>query len=133
MTGGKKQGRGSVRECLNAQLKEIKEGKGDSAAWMTGTIKVFLKSETVVSANEDSKNCLKVFQLPGKTPAAPCQGGDIMAQISIDAFHSEGVILVVYVVNMFSWINDIQIAAVPVGTIIFRLRSHVDHPLDRSG
>jgi len=97
---------------------------------MEGKIAILLKTKTIVSLYKDSKNRLEVFQLPGKTSASSCQRGDIMAQISVDTFHREGVILIVDVVNMFSGIDYVQIS---ICTVIFRLRSSVNHPLDCPG
>ena len=99
-------------ECPNAELKEVKEGKRDSNPWMTSAIAFFLQSETVVGLNKNSKNRLEIFQFSGKASASPCQRRDIMAQISIDTFHREGVILIVGVVNMLSWIDYVQIPPV---------------------
>jgi hypothetical protein len=123
----------SVCECPNAELKEVKEGKRDSSPWMTRTIAVFLQSETVVGLNKNSKNCLEIFQFSGKASASPCQRRDIMAQISVDTFHCEGVILIVDVVNMLSWIDYVQISLVSICTVILCLRSSVNHPLDCLG
>ena len=97
-------------ECPNAELKEVKEGKRDSNPWMTSAIAFFLQSETVVGLNKNSKNRLEIFQFSGKASASPCQRRDIMAQISIDTFHREGVILIVDVVNMLSRIDYVQIS-----------------------
>ena len=100
---------------------------------MTGTEEVFLKSETVVSINENSQNGLEILQLSWKTPAPPCQCRDIMAQISIDTLNREGVIFVVDIENLLSRKDYIQIPIVSICAIMFRLRSRVDHPLDRLG
>ena len=75
---------------------------------MEGTMAMLLKAKTIVSLHKNSKNCLQVLQLPGKTSASPCQRRDIMAQISVDTFHSEGVILIVDVVNMLSGIDYVR-------------------------
>jgi len=64
------------RECPKAELKEVKERKRNSSARMTKEITAFLCSKAVISANENSKNGLKVLQLSEKAPAAPCQSGD---------------------------------------------------------
>lgn len=50
----------------------------------------FPKPEAVVSLNKNGKDCPKIFQLPRKTPAAPGQRWDIMAQISVDTVHLLG-------------------------------------------
>jgi hypothetical protein len=100
---------------------------------MEEMISMLLKTKTIVSLYKDSKNRLEVFQLPGKTSASPCQRGDIMAQISVDTFHREGVILIVDVVNMFSGIDYVQISLISICTVIFRLRSSVNHPLNCLG
>ena len=52
-----------------------------------------------------------------------------MAQISVDTFRYEGVILIVDVVNMLSRIDHIQISLVSIRTVIFCLRSRINHPL----
>ena len=62
----------ALRECPNAELKEVKERKRDSSPRMTGEITIFVCTKAVISANENSKNGLKVLQLSGKAPAAPC-------------------------------------------------------------
>ena len=41
-------------ECPNTQLKEVKKGKGDRRAWMSGTIAVLLKPEAVIGPYENS-------------------------------------------------------------------------------
>ncbi len=78
-------------------------------------------------------NCLEILQFSRKTSASPRQCWDIMAQISVDAFHREGVIFVVDIVNVLSWKNHIQVPKVSIGTIIFCLRGGIYHPLDRLG
>ena len=101
--------------------------------WMEGTIVMLLKAKTIVSLHKDSKNRLEIFQFSGKASASPCQCRDIMVQISIDTFCCEGVILIVDIVNMLSWKDHIQISAVPVCAVHFRLGSHVYHLLNGSG
>ncbi len=59
---------------------------------MAGAIAAFLCAKAVISTNENSKNGLKVLQLSEKAPAAPCQGRDIMPQVSVDTFHGESII-----------------------------------------
>lgn len=100
---------------------------------MEGMIAMLLKAKTIVSVYKDSKNRLEVLQLPGKTSASPCQRRDIMAQISVDTFHREGVILIVDVVNMLSGIDYVQISLISICTVVFHLRSSVNHPLDCPG
>ena len=120
-------------ECPNAELKEVKEGKRDSSPWMTSAIAFFLQSETVVGLNKNSKNRLEIFRFSGKASASPCQRRDIMAQISVDTFHCEGVILIVDVVNMLSWIDYVQIPLISICTVILCLRSSINHPLNCPG
>ena len=120
-------------ECPKGELKEVKEGKGNSGPRMAGTITVLLASKTIISMNKDREDRLEILQFSRETPAPPGQCRNIMAQISIDAFHREGVILVVNVKDMFSWKDHIQVSVVPVCAVYFRLRSHVYHPLDRPG
>ena len=91
---------------------------------------VLLESKTVVSMDKNIKDSLEILQVSRKTPAPPRQCWDIVAQISVDTFHREGVILIVDVVNMFSGIEYVQIS---ICTVIFRLRSSVNHPLDCPG
>ena len=43
-----------LKECLIAQLKEVKKRKGDRRAWMSGTIEVLLKPEAVIGPYENS-------------------------------------------------------------------------------
>ena len=43
-----------MEECPSAQLKEVKERKGDRRAWMSGTIAVLLKPEAVIGPYENS-------------------------------------------------------------------------------
>jgi len=69
---------------------------------MLGAIAFILDSKAVVSLNKNCKNRLEILQLSWKASAVPCQCWDIMAQISIDAFHREGVIFVVDIVNVLS-------------------------------
>lgn len=71
-------------ECPNAQLKEVKNRKGDSRAWMSGTTEVLLKPEAMIGLHKNSQDSLKIFQLSRKTPAAARQSREIMAQISVD-------------------------------------------------
>ena len=59
---------------------------------MAGAIAAFLCAKAVISTNEHSKNGLKVLQLSEKAAAAPCQGRDIMPQVSVDTFHGESII-----------------------------------------
>ena len=67
---------------------------------MSGTIEVRLESEAIIGPYENSQDSLKVFQLSRKTPAAPCQRRDMMAQVSIDTFHCESVIFIVMDINL---------------------------------
>ena len=48
------QERGFYGECPNAQLKEVKKRKGDRSTWMSGTIEVLLKPESVIGPHENS-------------------------------------------------------------------------------
>ena len=54
---------------------------------------VLLESKTVVSMDKNIKDSLEILQVSRKTPAPPRQCWDIVAQISVDTFHREGVIL----------------------------------------
>ena len=123
----------SLGECPKGELKEVKEGKGNSGPRMAGTITVLVASKTIISMNKDREDRLEILQLSRETPAPPGQGRDIMAQISIDAFHREGVILVVDVKDMFSGKDHIQISVISICAIYFRLGSRVYHPLNRPG
>jgi len=91
-----------LRECPNAQLKEVKEGKGNCGSWVLGAIAFFLNAKAVVYLNKNSQNGLETLQFSRKTSASPCQDRDIMVQISVDAFHREGIIFVVDIVNVLS-------------------------------
>lgn len=75
---------------------------------MAGTVMILLESKTVIGLNKNSKNSLEILQLPRKAPAPPSQRWDIMAQISVDTFHREGVILIMDVVNMPFWVDYIK-------------------------
>ena len=100
-------------ECPSTELKEVKERKGDRRLRVAGSIAVFLETETIVSLNKNSKDCLKIFQLPRKAPALSCQRRDIMAQISVDTLHREGVIFIVNIVNMLPR-KDHILVSVPI-------------------
>ena len=131
--GQKNKGGAPKKECPNAQLKEIKERKRDRCSRMIRTVKFFLYTEAVIGLHKNSKNSLEILQLSGETPAAPRQCWDIMAQISVDTLYGKGVIFVVDIENMLSWKDYIQIPVVSIRTIIFRVRSCIDHSLDRPG
>lgn len=94
---------------------------------------VLLESKTVVSMDKNIKDSLEILQVSRKTPAPPRQCWDIMAQISVDTFHREGVILIVNVVNMSARVDHIQISLVPICAVIFCLRRGINHPLNRPG
>ena len=100
---------------------------------MAGTVAILLESKTVIGLNKNSKNSLEILQLPRKTSAPPGQCWDIMAQISVDTFHREGVILIMDVVNMSSWVDYIQIPLVSICAVIFCLRRGINHPLNCLG
>lgn len=119
-----------VSKC---RAKGSQRGKRDSSPWMTRAIAVFLQSETVVCLNKNNKNRLEIFQFSGKASASSCQRRDIMAQISVDTFHREGVILIADVVNMLSRIDYVHISLVSIRTVILCLRNGVNHPLDCPG
>ena len=121
------------REYPNEELKEVEEGKGNRSLRVAGSIAVFLETETIVGLNKNGKDCLKIFQLPWKTPASSCQCWDIMAQISVDTLHREGVIFVVNIEDMLPRKHDIQISEVSICAISFRPRSCVHHLLNRPG
>lgn len=97
---------------------------------MTGAIEVFVATKAVIRSDKNSKNCLKILQLSRKTSAAPRQCRDIMAQISVDTFHCESVILIVDIENMISWEHHIQISVVSVSTVMFRLGGGIHHLLN---
>ena len=120
-------------ECPNGELKEVKERKRGRVFWMEGAIAVLLDTKAVVRPNENSKDCLKIFEFPRETSAASSQCRDIMAQISIDAFNREGVIFVVDIVNMLSWKDHIQISDIPIRTVCPGLRRCIYHSLNRFG
>lgn len=117
-------------ECPKGELKEIKERKGNLSCRVTGTETFFLKAKAVINPDKKSKYSLKVFQFSGKASAAPCQRGDIMAQISIDTFHRESIIFVVDVEDMLTRKNDIQITKISVRAVSFCLRSSIYHFLN---
>lgn len=98
--------------------------------WVTGTAAIFLEAKAVIGADKNSQDSLKIFQLSGKAPAAPCQRGDIMAQISIDTFHCEGIVFVMDIEDMLTRKDDIQITKISVRAVLFRLRSCVHHFLN---
>ena len=50
----------------SAELKEVKERKGNRRLRVAGSIAVFLETETIVSLNKNSKDCLKIFRFLGK-------------------------------------------------------------------
>ena len=100
---------------------------------MAGAKTTFLRTKAVISANKNSKNGLKVLQLSGKAPAAPCQSRDIMPQVSVDAFHCEGITFVMDIENVLSWEDHVQIAAVPICAVLLSLWGCIHHLLDCSG
>ena len=100
---------------------------------MEGTIGVFVTAKPVVSMNENSKNGLKILQLSWKTPAFPGKGGNIMTQVSIDAFYCEGVLLAVDIEEMLARKDHVQISAVSVCAINRSLLGLVHHSLNRPG
>ena len=70
--------RSFVQECPNEYLKKIKERKGNSCRMTPRAVLFFLCAEAVIRLNKDSRNCPKVFQFPGKAPAAVRRCGNIM-------------------------------------------------------
>ena len=100
---------------------------------MTGAITNFLCAKAVISANENSKNGLKILRLSGKAPAAPCRGRDIMPQVSVDTFHCEGVTFVMDIENVLSWEDHVQIASIPIRAVLLSLLGCIHHLLDCSG
>lgn len=120
-------------EYPNKELMEIKERNGDNGPWVAGAIMSLLNPKMVVSPNKNSKDSLKIFQLSRETPAPSGQCRNIMTQISVDTLHRKGAILVVDIVNMLPRKDHIQISVVSVCAILFRLRSGIDHPLNRPG
>ena len=97
---------------------------------VTGTEAIFLEAKAVVGTDKNSKDSLEIFQLSGKAPATPCQRGDIMAQISVDTLHCEGIVFVVDVEDVLTRKNDIQITEISVRTVLFCLRSCIHHFLN---
>ena len=87
---------------------------------MAGTVAIFLESKTVIGLNKNSKNSLEILQFSRKASASPRQRRDIMAQISVDALHREGVIFIVNIINMLPRKDHIQVSAVSVCAILFR-------------
>ena len=100
---------------------------------MKGTIGVFVTAKPVVGMNKNSKNSLKVLQLSWKTPDFPGKGGNIMTQVSIDAFYGEGVPLAVDIEEMLARKDHVQISAVSVCAINRSLLGLVHHSLNRPG
>lgn len=105
----------------------------NSSPRMMGEITKFLCAKAVISANKNSKNGLKVLQLSGKAPAAPCQGRDIMPQVSVDTFHCEGVSFVMDIEDVLSREDHVQIAAVPICAELLSLWGCIYHLLYCSG
>ncbi len=50
-----------VRECPNAQLKEIEERKGRNGLGVEGTVALLLDTKTVIGADKDVKNRPEIF------------------------------------------------------------------------
>lgn len=121
---------GRPRECPKGELKEIEERKGNLSCRVAGTETFFLKAKAVIHPDKKSKYSLKVFQFSGKASAAPCQRGDIMAQISVDTFYRESVTFVVDVEDMLTRKNDIQVTKISVRAVLFCLRSSIHHFLN---
>ena len=56
----------SAGECPKGELKEVKEGKGNSGPRMAGTITVLVASKTIISMNKDREDRLEILQFLGK-------------------------------------------------------------------
>ena len=96
---------------------------------MAGAIAAFLCAKAVISTNESSKYGLKVLQLSEKAPAAPCQGRDIMPQVSVDTFHGESIIFALNIENVLSREDHVQIAAIPTCAVSLRfLAAYPEQP-----
>ncbi len=96
---------------------------------MAGAIAAFLCAKAVISTNESSKYGLKVLQLSEKAPAAPCQGRDIMPQVSVDTFHGESIIFALNIENVLSREDHVQIAAIPTRAVSLRfLAAYPEQP-----
>ena len=96
---------------------------------MAGAIAAFLCAKAVISTNENSKYGLKVLQLSEKAPAAPCQGRDIMPQVSVDTFHGESIIFALNIENVLSREDHVQIAAIPTRAVSLRfLAAYPEQP-----
>ncbi len=100
---------------------------------MDRTISVFLYAKAVVSLDKNIQNRLEVLQFSRETSAPPRQCRDIMAQISIDTLYRERVTFAVCIEDMLSWEDHIHVPVIPVCAVPLRLRSRIDHPLDRLG
>ena len=111
--------KGNQREKRGQMLPDDKNGK------------VLFACQSGISLHKNSKDSLEILQLSGETPAAPRQCWDIMAQISVDPLYGKGVIFVVNIEDMLSRKDHIQISVVSIRTIAFRIRSCIDHLLDR--
>ena len=121
------------RECPKEELKEVEERKRKRDPRMERAIEFFVNPKPVVSTNENSKYSLKILQLSWKASAAASQCRDIMAQVSIDAFYCEGVLLAVDIEDVLPRKDHVQISVVSVCTIDPAFWCHIHHLLDRSG
>ena len=92
----------------------------------------FQCAEAVMRLNKDGRNCPKVFQFPGKAPAAARQCGNIMPQISINPLHSKSVFFIVNAKDVLSRKDYVQISVVFVRAEPLCRRNRVSHSLNRS-
>ena len=96
---------------------------------MAGAIAAFLCAKAIISANKNVQNSLKVLQLSEKAAAAPCQGRDIMPQVSVDTFHGESIIFALNIENVLSREDHVQIAAIPTRAVSRRfLAAYPEQP-----
>lgn len=89
----------------------------------------FCISKRIVSPDKNIKSSLEVFQLSRETSGSPCQCRNIMAQISIHTFYRKRIIFVVNIEDMLTGKDHIQIAIIPICTVLLRFRGRIHHLL----
>ena len=114
-------------ECRHAHLKEINKPKRHGAAFSCLIEMVFGFTETVVSVNEDGKDCSQCLNLSGETPASSGKDGDVVAQVGVYTFYGKGVAFVTNVSFVVSWVDDIYVAQIAVCEIVLSRRSVINH------
>ena len=89
----------------------------------------FCFSEFVIRIYEYGKYRFECLGFSAEASASASQYGDVMPDVSIDTFDSEGVVFISDIADMPSRIHNIYVTPITVRAIVSRFRGGIDNRL----